>query len=82
MCLRAAKLPCADHELQAVTRKVCRQNRATGQSGIYKTDHVSHKAAVAAPTPLIIITRPHDLHTCQVAKPAKLLLQDLLIDVG
>jgi len=82
MCLTAARMPCADHQLEAVIDKVCRLNRATTQSVIYRTDHISHKATVAAPTPLIIITWPHDLHTCQVAKPAKLLLQDLLIDVG
>ena len=46
---------------------------------LFELYHVGHKAAVAPAASLIIITRPHDLDAGQIAKPPKLLLQNLLI---
>ena len=43
--------------------------------------HISHKATVAAAPSLIVITWPHDLNACQRTKSAKLLFQDVLIDI-
>ena len=45
------------------------------------TYHVGYKATVAPPAPLVIITGPHDFDTSQVAKSAKLFLQNLLIHI-
>ena len=47
---------------------------------VTEANHVCHKTTVATPAPLIIITRPHDLDTCQIAKSTKFLLQNLFID--
>lgn len=47
-----------------------------------ETHHECHKAAIARPSPLVLIARPHDFDAGNVAVAQELALQHLLVHLG